>query len=50
LVLTGEIVNTIAVGGILAAHAARADVGSLRPVDAEWVDRPAAFTGRKEQP
>ncbi|WNG90622.1 NUDIX hydrolase [Mycobacterium sp. ITM-2016-00318] len=50
MALTGEIVNTIAVSGILAAHAARADVESLRPVDAEWIDRPTAFTGRKDQP
>jgi 8-oxo-dGDP phosphatase len=50
MALTGEIVNTIAVSGILAAHAARADVESLRPVDAEWIDRPTAFTGRKDRP
>ena len=40
MVLSGEIVNTIAVSGILAAHALRGDVDSLRPVDAA-VDRQA---------
>lgn len=49
MVLRGEIVNTITVSGILAAHAVRGDFGSLRPVDAEWVDRSTAFTRRKEQ-
>jgi len=48
MVMTGEVVNAVAVSGILAAHAARGDVESLRTVDAEWVDRPTAFTGRKE--
>jgi 8-oxo-dGDP phosphatase len=47
MTMTGDIVNSIAVSGILAAHAARGNVESLRPVDAEWVDRPTAFTGRK---
>ena len=49
MVLSGEIVNTIAVSGILAAHAVRGDFGSLRPVDAEWVDRPTVFTRRKKR-
>jgi ADP-ribose pyrophosphatase len=49
MVMSGEIVNAIAVSGILAAHAVRNDVGSLRPVDTEWVDRPTAFTRRKTQ-
>lgn len=48
-VLTGEIVNTIAVSGILAAHAARGRFDELRPVDAEWIDRPTAFARRKAQ-
>jgi ADP-ribose pyrophosphatase len=48
MVISGEIVNTIAVCGILAAHAVRDDIDSLRPVDAEWVDRPTAFARRKE--
>ncbi len=47
-VLGGEIVNTIAVSGILAAHAARDDLDSLRPVDAPWDDRSTAFTRRRK--
>ena len=35
MVLRGEIVNSIAVGGILAAHAVT-DRAMLRPVDAPW--------------
>jgi 8-oxo-dGDP phosphatase len=46
MVLSGEIANSIAVGGILAAHAVT-DVKSLRPVDAPWIDRPTAFARRK---
>lgn len=47
--LSGEITNAITVSGILAAHAAEGDFGSLRPVDAAWIDKPAAFARRKEQ-
>ncbi len=46
-VLSGEIVNAITVSGILAAHTMRADSGSLRTVDAAWVDKPTAFARRK---
>ncbi len=46
MVLSGEIANSIAVGGILAAHTVT-DVTSLRPVDASWTDRPSAFARRK---
>ena len=49
MVLTGDIVNAITVSGILAAHATRNDFDSLRPVDAEWVDRPTAFASRKDR-
>lgn len=45
-VFSGDIVNGIAVAGILAAHTAK-DVESLRRVDAPWVDRPTAFWRRK---
>ncbi|WP_019972906.1 NUDIX hydrolase [Mycobacterium sp. 141] len=45
-VFSGEIVNSIAIAGILAAHA-MPDVDSLRPVDAPWTDRPTAFRRRK---
>lgn len=46
MVLSGEIVNSIAVAGILAAHVAP-DRAALRPVGAQWVDRPTAFARRK---
>ena len=46
MVLDGEIVNSIAVAGILAAHDVD-DPKSLRPVDARWVDRSKAFSGRQ---
>ncbi|WP_422746577.1 NUDIX domain-containing protein [Mycobacterium sp. WMMD1722] len=46
-VLAGEIVNCIAVAGILAAHT-MGDVEQLRPVDAPWIDRPTAFARRKD--
>jgi ADP-ribose pyrophosphatase len=49
MVLSGEIVNSIAVSGILAAHAVHGDFDSLRGVDAAWVDRPSAFARRKGQ-
>jgi 8-oxo-dGDP phosphatase len=46
MVLSGQIVNSIAVGGIMAANAVD-DHSALRPVDAPWVDRPTAFARRK---
>jgi 8-oxo-dGDP phosphatase len=46
MVMTGEIVNSIAMAGILAA-AATSDPASLRPVDAPWIDRPSRFRARK---
>lgn len=49
MALSGEIVNTIAVSGILAAHAARDDLGSLRSVEAPWDDRSSAFIRRRAQ-
>lgn len=45
-VFSGDIVNSIAVAGILAAHT-MPDAESLRPVDAPWTDRPTAFWRRK---
>ena len=47
MVVSGEIVNTLAVSGILAAHAVRSDFDSLRSVDAVWVDKPSSFARRK---
>ncbi|ULE32532.1 NUDIX domain-containing protein [Mycobacterium sp. IDR2000157661] len=49
MVLSGEIVNSLAAGGILAAQAVR-DTAALRPVDAPWTDRPTAFGRRKGHP
>jgi 8-oxo-dGTP pyrophosphatase MutT (NUDIX family) len=46
MVLAGEIVNSLAVAGILAAHAMGAPE-SLRPADAPWVDRSTRFRARK---
>jgi ADP-ribose pyrophosphatase len=46
MVLTGEIVNSLAVAGILAAHA-MGDPETLRTVDAPWVDRSSKFRARK---
>ncbi|MCZ8380874.1 NUDIX hydrolase [Mycobacterium sp. CPCC 205372] len=46
MVLRGEIVNSIAVAGILAANTV-GDRDGLRPISAQWVDRPTAFARRK---
>jgi 8-oxo-dGDP phosphatase len=48
MVLRGEIVNSLAVGGILAAHTV-SDAATLRPVDAPWPDRSTSFARRKGQ-
>ncbi|MET0702126.1 MAG: NUDIX hydrolase [Mycobacterium sp.] len=47
MVFTGEIVNALAVAGILAAYAVQQGVANARPVDAAWVDRPSRFAARK---
>jgi 8-oxo-dGDP phosphatase len=46
-VLNGEIVNAIAVAGILAAHAVTTGLAEPRPVDSPWQDKPKAFAARK---
>jgi 8-oxo-dGTP pyrophosphatase MutT (NUDIX family) len=46
MVLGGEIVNSLAVAGILAAHTVGRDVRGLRPVDAPWPLRSTAFAAR----
>jgi ADP-ribose pyrophosphatase len=46
MVLAGEVVNSSSVGGILAAHAVLTGVGTTRPVDAEWRDRPTRLAER----
>ncbi|GAB7143150.1 NUDIX domain-containing protein [Mycobacterium riyadhense] len=45
--LSGEIVNAVAVAGILAAHAVTVGSAQPRPVDSPWIDRPTAFAQRK---
>ena len=46
-VLNGEIVNAIAVAGILAAHAVATGFVEPRPLDCPWIDKPTAFAARK---
>jgi len=47
MVLTGEIVNGIAVAGILAAQSVTNGFAQPRPVDSPWIDKPTAFVARK---
>ncbi|MER7012029.1 NUDIX hydrolase [Saccharopolyspora sp. NPDC000359] len=47
MVLAGEIVNSPAVSGLLAAKTVRDGGRSGRPVDAEWTDRPQRFRRRQ---
>ncbi|WP_077081269.1 NUDIX domain-containing protein [Mycobacterium numidiamassiliense] len=49
-VLSGEIVNAIAVAGILAAHAVRTGLAQPRSVDSLWKDKPKAFAARQAAP
>ena len=46
MVYRGEIVNSLAVSGILAAYGVRQGVAHPRPVDAAWTDRPTRFAAR----
>lgn len=46
-VLGGEIVNSIAIAGILAAFATTTGFAAPRALDSPWVDRPTAFAARK---
>jgi 8-oxo-dGDP phosphatase len=48
-VLSGEIVNAIAVAGILAAHAVTNGFAHPRPVDSPWIDKPTAFVARQAE-
>ena len=47
MVLTGEIVNSSAVAGVLAAYAVVVDGQPSRPLYAPWRDRPTAFADRR---
>ncbi len=46
-IFSGEIVNSHAVAGVLAAYAVSEGIAEPRPVDAPWTDRPTSFSGRK---
>ena len=46
-VFAGEILNSLAVSGILAAYAVTKGLAEPRPVDAPWTDRPTAFMARQ---
>ncbi|ORA09225.1 NUDIX domain-containing protein [Mycobacterium arosiense] len=45
--LRGEIVNSIAVAGIMAAYVVTREFMRTRPVDSPWQDKPTAFAARK---
>ncbi|OBI19165.1 ADP-ribose pyrophosphatase [Mycobacterium sp. E2462] len=47
MVFAGEVVNSLAVSGILAAHAVQTGVAQPRPVDTVWRDKPTRFGARK---
>jgi 8-oxo-dGDP phosphatase len=47
MVLSGEIINSLAVAGILAARTIDRDVQALRPADAPWPDKPTRFAARQ---
>jgi 8-oxo-dGDP phosphatase len=47
MVFSGEIVNSLAVAGILAAYAVRHGAADTRQVDAQWVDKPTRFAARR---
>jgi 8-oxo-dGDP phosphatase len=46
-VFSGEIVNSLAVGGVLAAHAVGEGIAEPRPVDVAWADKSTAFSARQ---
>ena len=47
MVFDGAIVNATTVASVLAVHAVRTGAAQLRPVDAEWPDRPTRFAARR---
>jgi ADP-ribose pyrophosphatase len=47
MVLSGEIVNAAACGGLLAAHAVRTLDAPVRPADAPWRDMPTKLPTRR---
>ncbi len=49
MVMRGEVVNAIAVAGILAAVAVTHGLAQPRPLDSPWTDKPTSFAARKAQ-
>lgn len=49
MVLAGEIINSSAVGGLLAAQMVVSGGAQARPADAPWPDRPTTFAARKAE-
>ncbi|OBF85346.1 ADP-ribose pyrophosphatase [Mycobacterium sp. 852002-51163_SCH5372311] len=49
-VLSGEVVNAIAVAGILAAYAVTTGFAEARPLDSPWTDKPTTFASRQATP
>ncbi|WP_156690344.1 NUDIX domain-containing protein [Mycobacterium sp. Marseille-P9652] len=47
MVFSGEVVNAIAVAGLLAAQAVTHGLAEPRPLDSPWTDRPTSFVARK---
>ncbi len=45
-IFSGEIVNSLAVGGILAAYAVRQGIAEPRALDTPWIDKSTAFAAR----
>ena len=46
-VFSGDVVNALAVAGILAAYAVKKGLAQPRPVDTPWVDKSTAFAARQ---
>jgi ADP-ribose pyrophosphatase len=49
MALSGELINSSTVAGVLAASVATAGKRPLRPSDASWPDRPTRFAARLKQ-
>jgi 8-oxo-dGDP phosphatase len=47
MVFSGEVVNAIAVAGVLAAQAVTHGLAQPRPLDSPWTDKPTAFVARR---
>jgi ADP-ribose pyrophosphatase len=47
MVFRGEIVNAIAIAGILAVQAVTHGVAQPRPLDSPWTDKPTSFVARQ---